>query len=89
MEVEIIEMKSKGQISIPSEFRDDIKEGDKLIIIKNDDQLILKKADFIKGLEEDLIFAKRTEEAFKRYQNGKCMRWILTNLWKKQANGKS
>jgi len=71
VEVEIIEMKSKGQISIPSEFRDDIKEGDKLIIIKNDDQLILKKADFIKGLEEDLIFAKRTEEAFKRYQNGK------------------
>ncbi|KYC45947.1 MAG: SpoVT / AbrB like domain protein [Candidatus Methanofastidiosum methylothiophilum] len=71
MEVEIIEMKSNGQISIPSEFRDDIKEGDKLIIIKNDDQLILKKADFIKGLEEDLIFAKRTEEAFKRYQNGK------------------
>ena len=71
MEVEIIEMKSNGQISIPSEFRDDIKEGDKLIIIKNDDQLILKKVDFIKGLEEDLIFAKRTEEAFKRYQNGK------------------
>ena len=71
MEVEIIEMKSKGQICIPSEFRDDIKEGDKLIIIKNDGQLILKKADFIKGLEEDLIFAKRTEEAFKRYQKGK------------------
>jgi len=71
LEVEIIEMKSKGQISIPSEFRDDIKEGDKLIIIKNDGQLILKKADFIKGLEEDLIFAKRTEEAFKRYQKGK------------------
>ncbi|HII94233.1 MAG TPA: AbrB/MazE/SpoVT family DNA-binding domain-containing protein [Candidatus Methanofastidiosum sp.] len=71
MEVEIIEMKSNGQISIPSEFRDDIKEGDKLIIIKNDGQLILKKADFIKGLEEDLIFAKRTEEAFKRYQKGK------------------
>ena len=71
MEVEIIEMKSKGQISIPSEFRDDIKEGDKLLIIKNDGQLILKKADFIEGLEEDLIFAKRTEEAFKRYQKGK------------------
>ena len=64
MEVEIIEMKSKGKISIPSEFREDIKEGDKLIIIKNDDQLILKKADFIKGLEEDLIFAKRTGRGF-------------------------
>jgi len=71
LEIEIIEMKSKGQIFIPSEFRDDIKEGDKLIIIKNDGQLILKKADFIKGLEEDLIFAKRTEEAFRRYQKGK------------------
>jgi len=32
-----------------------------------------KKADFIKGLEEDLIFAKRTGEAFKRYQNGKFL----------------
>jgi AbrB family looped-hinge helix DNA binding protein len=64
-------MKSNGQISIPSDFRNDIKEGDKLIIIKNDGQLILKKADFIKGLEEDLIFAKRTEEAFRRYQKGK------------------
>jgi len=73
VEVEIIEMKSKGQISIPSKFRGDIKEGDKLIIIKNDDQLILKKADFIKGFEEDPIFAKRTEEAFKRYQNGKFL----------------
>jgi len=66
-------MKSKGQISIPSKFRGDIKDGDKLIIVKNDDQLILKKADFIKGFEEYLIFAKKTEEAFKRYQNGKFL----------------
>jgi len=35
VEVEIIEMNSKGQIAIPSNFKEDIKEGNKLIIIKN------------------------------------------------------
>ena len=64
-------MSSKGQIVIPSEMRKDIHEGDKLVIIQNEDQLILKKAeDFDKNLEEDLEFAKRTEEAWKRYEKG-------------------
>lgn len=77
MEIEIIEVKSRGQIFLPSDFREDIAEGDKLIIIKNDDQLILKKAKYIKNLEEDLIFAKRTEEAFIRYQKGEFIKMEL------------
>ncbi len=77
MEIEIVEVKSRGQIFLPSDFREDISEGDKLIIIKNDDQLILKKAKYIKNLEEDLIFAKRTEEAFRRYQKGEFIEMEL------------
>lgn len=64
-------MSSKGQVVIPKEMRDDLKEGDKLVVIKNNDQIILKKADkFSKTLEEDLEFARRTEEAWKRYEKG-------------------
>jgi len=69
--ISITRMSSKGQVVIPKEMRDDLKEGDKLVVIKNNDQIILKKADkFSKTLEEDLEFARRTEEAWKRYEKG-------------------
>ena len=71
MEIALTKMSSKGQIVIPSELREDIKEGDKIIIIKNNNQLILKKASNLdKQLKEDLEFARRTEEAWKRYEKG-------------------
>ena len=44
MEVAITKMSSKGQIVIPAEMRADISEGDKILIIQNDKQLIMKKA---------------------------------------------
>ena len=70
-EIAITRISSKGQIVIPQEMREDLKEGDKLVIIKNNGQIILKKADkFSKNLEEDLEFARRTEEAYKRYEKG-------------------
>jgi len=69
--IDITKMSSKGQVVIPLEMRKDLKEGDKLVVIKNGDQIILKKADsFDKNLEEDLEFAKRTEEAYKRIEAG-------------------
>lgn len=41
------------------------------MIIQNGDQIILKKVSkFNKQLEEDLEFARRTEEAYKRYEKG-------------------
>ncbi len=52
-------------------MRKGIHEGEKLIIIQNKDQLIMKKANKLKkNLTEDLEFAKRTEEAWKRYERG-------------------
>ncbi len=70
-DIAITRMSSKGQIVIPQEMRDNLKEGDKIVIIKNNDQIILKKADkFSETLEDDLEFARRTEEAYKRYEKG-------------------
>ncbi len=71
MDVAITKMSSKGQIVIPAEMRKGIKPGEKLLIIENNDQLILKRTkDLDKTLEEDLAFAKRTEEALKKYEAG-------------------
>jgi len=69
--IAITTMSSKGQIVIPTELRKGIVEGDKLIVIRNDDKLILKKAsDVDENFNDDLVFAKRTEEAYRRYEKG-------------------
>ena len=72
MEVALTKMSSRGEVVIPTEMRKDIDEGDKLLIIKSKGQIIMKKAtDLDKTLKEDLEFARRTEEAWKRYDQGK------------------
>jgi len=71
MDVAITRMSSKGQVVIPSEMREDIDEGESLVLIKDEGRIIMKKASALgKNLEDDLIFAKRTEAAFKRYEKG-------------------
>ncbi len=71
MEIAITKLSSKGQIVIPLEMREDLVEGEKLVLVKSNGQFIIKKVqDFSKNLEEDLEFARRTEEALKRIENG-------------------
>ncbi|CAD6494087.1 MAG: hypothetical protein CHKLHMKO_00619 [Candidatus Argoarchaeum ethanivorans] len=60
IDVAITKLRSKGQIVIPSEMRDNFREGEKIVIIKSEERLILKKvSDFGKNFEEDLAFAKK------------------------------
>ena len=67
----ITRISSKGQIVIPKDMRAGFKEGEKLLIIRNKDRLILKKATSAdENFKEDLEFAKRTEEALKRIEAG-------------------
>jgi len=67
----ITRMSSKGQIVIPLDMRENIKEGEKLVIIEGNGKLILKKASEIdENFQEDLEFAKRTEEAWQRIEAG-------------------
>jgi AbrB family looped-hinge helix DNA binding protein len=71
MDVAITKMSSKGQIVIPAEMRKGINEGDKLLVIRKDNHLIMKKAtELDKNLADDLEFARRTEEAWKEYDRG-------------------
>ena len=72
IDIAVTKMSSKGQVVIPVSMRKSFRKGEKLVLIKSGDRLILKNAsDLSKNLEEDLIFAKRTEEALKRYGKGK------------------
>lgn len=72
MEIELTKMSSKGQVVIPKEMRKGFKIGEKIVVIKSNGQIILKKAsDLDKKFKEDLEFARRTEEAWKRYEQGK------------------
>jgi AbrB family looped-hinge helix DNA binding protein len=81
-------MSSKGQVVIPAEMREDVKEGEKLLIIKNNGQIILKKATLLdKTLEKDLEFARRTEEAWKDIESGKCKTIEFEDFISKIKNG--
>jgi len=44
MIIDTTKMSSRGQVVIPLEMRHDISEGDKLIIIRRDDEIVLKKS---------------------------------------------
>ncbi|MBS3070784.1 AbrB/MazE/SpoVT family DNA-binding domain-containing protein [Candidatus Pacearchaeota archaeon] len=66
---------SKGQIVIPSSMRKDLRKGEELIIIKDDERFIIKKVNNLtKNIREDLEFARKTEEAWKRIEEGKGTR---------------
>lgn len=41
--MEITRLSSKGQVVIPSSMRKDLKEGEQLLVIRKDDEIILKK----------------------------------------------
>ncbi len=71
VEIDTATISSKGQIVIPANMRKDIKEGDRFLIIKDNSNFLLKKAnDLDETFKEDLDFAKRTEEAYKRHERG-------------------
>ncbi|OGJ13053.1 AbrB family transcriptional regulator [Candidatus Pacearchaeota archaeon RBG_19FT_COMBO_34_9] len=80
--ISITRMSSKGQIVIPADMREGIEEGDKLVIIRNKNHIILKKEkDFSERLEEDMEFARRTEEAWKRIEKGEFISINSENLF--------
>ena len=71
VEIDITRLSSKGQIVIPKDMRTGFKEGDKMIIFRDKNSIILRKAsEMDEQLKEDLEFARRTEEAWKRIEAG-------------------
>ena len=83
MEIELTKMSSKGQVVIPKNIRNDIEEGEKLVVIKNGRQIILERAkDLDPKLKENLEFARRTEEAWKSYDRGEFIQMDYDNFLK-------
>jgi AbrB family looped-hinge helix DNA binding protein len=75
MDVGITRVSSKGQIVIPSFMRDNLSEGEELLIIREGERYILKPLDELKpALKDDILFAEKTEEAFIEYQKGSFKR---------------
>jgi len=71
MDVAITRMSSKGQIVIPASMRENILEGEKLLIIRDGERYIIKPlAELEPALKEDLLFAEKTERAFEEYHKG-------------------
>ncbi len=72
VEFGMTKMSTKGQIVIPIEMRKEFAVGEKLLVLKSDNKLIIKKAsEMDEQLKEDLEFARRTEEAYKEIDEGK------------------
>ena len=83
MDVGLTKMSTKGQIVIPSDLRDEFVTGEKLLVIRNQNQLIIKKAsEMDKDHADDIAFAKKTEEAWQRIQDGKGVRMDFDDFMK-------
>lgn len=70
MIIDVTKMSSRGQVVIPLDIRKDIKEGDKLIVIRRDDEIILKKSIPESAILSEKSFAetwmnKEEDEAWK------------------------
>jgi AbrB family looped-hinge helix DNA binding protein len=71
MEVALATMSTKGQIVIPQEMRDCFPAGEKVLLMREDKKVIIKPvSELSKQLKEDLEFARRTEEAYRRHEKG-------------------
>ncbi len=87
MDVAITKMSSKGQVVIPAEMRAGISEGEKLLLIQNDKQIIMKKAsDLDKNVAEDIEFARKTEKAWKRIETGKGIKMDFDKFVEEMKN---
>jgi AbrB family looped-hinge helix DNA binding protein len=75
MDVAITTMSSKGQVVIPASMRTDLPEGEKILLIKEGERIILKPlTDIEPALQDDILFAEKTELAFEEYKKGKFIR---------------
>ncbi|MEK6858295.1 MAG: AbrB/MazE/SpoVT family DNA-binding domain-containing protein [Nanoarchaeota archaeon] len=89
-QIDITRMSSKGQIVIPQDLRKGFNEGDKIVVIRSNDQIILKRADKMdKQLKEDIEVAKRVEKAWKDIDEGRYKTYTVEEFKRRLKNGAS
>ena len=72
MQIDTNKMSSRGQIVIPLDMRKDINEGEKLIVIRKDDEIILKRA----ISETALLSEKSLSEAWLSKEDEKAFAYL-------------
>jgi bifunctional DNA-binding transcriptional regulator/antitoxin component of YhaV-PrlF toxin-antitoxin module len=71
MEYAIAKLSTKGQLVIPLSLRYDLKDGEELLVVRENDSFILKKVSSLaKNIQEDMKFAKNVEKAWSDYDKG-------------------
>ena len=81
--LDVTKISSKGQVVIPVSMRKNLKEGDNLIVMMEDDRIVLRKIDSLtEKMKEDLEFAKRTEEVWRKIESGKGITMDFDNFLK-------
>ena len=71
-------LNNKGQLVIPTSMKDYFTKGEKLFFVKNNSGFILRKMKEIK--DKDLEFAIKTEEAWKRIEKGKAIKFAYNDF---------
>lgn len=69
--IEITKLRPEGLFMIPAELRKGFKEGEELVVTRVKNRLVVEKVSSMSEKDkEDLAAARRTDEAWKRYERG-------------------
>jgi len=75
MDIAITKMSSKGQVVIPASMRTGLPKGKRILIIRDGERIVLKPlTDLEPALQDDILFAEKTERAFEEYKKGTFIR---------------
>jgi AbrB family looped-hinge helix DNA binding protein len=75
MEFAIAKVSTKGQIVIPTSLRKDIMIGDEFLIVKDEDRMVIKNLKSLAiDIKDDILFAKKIDEAWAEYDKGKFVK---------------
>jgi len=86
--IEIVKLTSKGQLVIPQEIREELKlkEGDKLMLLKENGTVLLKPVKQMgREVEEELADMKLAAERFAEIESGKYKRYNKAEFLKELA----
>ena len=72
MKIDTTKMSSRGQVVIPLDLRFGIKKGDKLMVIRKDDEIILKKS----IPETAILSGKSLAEAWSSKEDDKAFAYL-------------
>ncbi len=72
MEFAIVRISRKKQIILPENLKNEFCVGEKVLIVKKGKSIVLKSMRCLSPkVRDDLIFAERTERAWRDYERGK------------------